>query len=94
MSISLAPELGEAVREAAAEAGMTLSEWLGQAAETKLRQDEDAKILQEAADKRRAQALREYLDKWEAEHGAFTDEELARAARELGLSWPPTGDSE
>ena len=77
MSISLAPELGEAVREATAEAGMTLSEWLGQAAETKLRQDEDAKILQEAADKRRAQALREYPDKWEAEHGAFTDEELA-----------------
>ena len=42
MSISLDPELGDAVREAAAEAGMTLSEWLGRAAETKLQQDTDA----------------------------------------------------
>jgi hypothetical protein len=39
MSISLDPELGDAVREAAAEAGMTPPEWLGRAAETKLQQD-------------------------------------------------------
>lgn len=49
MSISLDPELDEAVREAAAEAGMTLPEWLGRAAETKLKQDTDARILEEAA---------------------------------------------
>lgn len=41
MSISLAPELGEAVREAAAEAGMTLSEGLAEAAESKLRAEAD-----------------------------------------------------
>jgi hypothetical protein len=94
MSISLAPGLGEAVREAAAEAGMTLSEWLAQAAEAKLRQDTDAKVLEEAAHKRRLEGMRAFLDEWEAEHGAFTDEELAEAARELGVDWPPTGENE
>jgi hypothetical protein len=45
MSISLDPELGDAVREAAAEAGMPPSELLRRAAETKLQQDTDARIL-------------------------------------------------
>jgi hypothetical protein len=49
MSISLDPELGDAVREAAAEAGMTLPEWLGRAAETEPQQDTDARILEGAA---------------------------------------------
>ena len=30
-----------------------------------------------------------YLDEYEAEHGAFTEDELARASRKLGLPWPP-----
>jgi TRAP-type C4-dicarboxylate transport system substrate-binding protein len=94
LTISLDPELGDAVREAAAEAGMTLSEWLGRAAETKLKQDTDAKILEEAARKRRTEALKAYLDEWQAEHGAFTDEELAETAQEMGLDWPPTGGNE
>jgi hypothetical protein len=94
MSISLDPELGDAVREAAAEAGMTLSEWLGRAAETKLQQDTDARILEEAARKRRRESMRAFLDEWEAEHGAFTEEELTEAANELGLDWPPTGGDE
>jgi hypothetical protein len=85
LSISMTPELGEAVRVAAAEAGMTLSEWLAAAAETKLRQDEDAKILKEAADKRRSRGLGRFLDEWQAEHGAFTEEEMASARRDLGL---------
>lgn len=94
MSISLDPELGDAVREAAAEAGMTLSEWLGRAAETKLRQDTDARVLEEAARKRRRAGMRAFLDEWEAEHGAFTNEELTRAAGELGVDWPPAEDDE
>jgi len=94
MSISLDPELGEAVREAATEAGMTLSEWLGRAAETKLQQDTDARILEEAARKRRREGLKAYLDEWQAEHGAFTDEELAEAANEMGVAWPPAGEAE
>lgn len=84
MSGTFAPELGEAVSAAAAEAGLPLSEWLAQAAEAKLNADRDAGILAEAAHKRRMQALGEYLDEWEAEHGAFTEEELAEAAEKLG----------
>jgi hypothetical protein len=33
----------------------------------------------------RAEALEEYLDEWEREHGAFTAAELEQAERELGL---------
>lgn len=94
MSISLDTELGDAVREAAADAGMTLSEWLGRAAQTKLQQDTDARVLEEAARKRRREGMRAFLDEWEAEHGAFTEEELTEAANELGLDWPPAGDDE
>ena len=85
MSVTFAPELGEAVREAAGRAGMSLSAWLAQAAEAKLRQDRDAGILEEAAQKRRSEALRAYLDEWQAEHGAFTEEEMARAQRKREL---------
>jgi TRAP-type C4-dicarboxylate transport system substrate-binding protein len=90
---TFAPELREAVREAADEAGVSLSEWLAQAAEAKIRADGQARILEEAAHKRRMEGLREYLDEYQAEHGAFTDEEMAQASRELGLPWPPAGDS-
>jgi hypothetical protein len=69
ISISFNPDLGEAVRSAAAQAGRPLSAWLAEAAAEKLRRD----------------ALGEFLDSWEAEHGALTKRELARAQRELGL---------
>jgi len=43
--------------------------------------------LAEAATARlRAEALAEFLDSWEAEHGELTAEELARATAEMGLS--------
>jgi hypothetical protein len=74
MSISFDPELGDAVRSAASRAGEPLSSWLADAAARKLR----------------AEALAEFLDGWEAEHGALTAEEIARAERELGLH---TGDT-
>jgi hypothetical protein len=69
MSISLDPELGDAVRAAAAEAGQPLSSWLAEAAASKLR----------------AEALAGFLEDWQAEHGALTAAEVARAERELGL---------
>ncbi len=50
---------------------------------------EDAAAVEEAARKKRHQALGEYLDEWEAEHGAFTEEELAETAEKLGWPWPP-----
>ena len=88
MSISFAPELGDAVRASAERAGVTLSEWLAEAAQAKLQAEEG----EEAGLQRRMRGLDEYLDEYEAEHGAFTEEELARAAHEMGLPWPPEGE--
>ena len=38
--------------------------------------------------KLRAEALGDFLDEWEREHGALTAQELERAERELGLRDP------
>ncbi len=70
LSISLDPELGDAIRSAAAEAGKPVSAWLAEAAASKLR----------------AEALARFLEGWETEHGALTADELARAERELGVA--------
>ena len=70
LSISFEPELGDAVRAAAAQAGKPVSAWLAEAAASKLR----------------AEALAEFLASWEAEHGALTAEEITRAERELGVT--------
>lgn len=70
MSISLAPELGDSVRAAAERAGMSLSAWLADAAAARLRR----------------QALGEFLADWQAQHGAITPEELAKARSELGYA--------
>jgi hypothetical protein len=70
LSISFEPELGDAVRSAAAQAGKPVSSWLAEAAASKLRAD----------------ALAEFLASWETEHGPLTAEEIARAERELGLT--------
>jgi hypothetical protein len=69
MSVSFDPELGDAVRAAAARAGKGLSSWLADAAASKLR----------------AEALADFLARWEAEHGGLSAEEIAWAERELGL---------
>ncbi|TAM91055.1 MAG: hypothetical protein EPN43_04840 [Jatrophihabitans sp.] len=70
LSVSFAPDLGDAVRAAAARHGSGVSRWLAEAAAAKLRNE----------------ALAEFLDGWEAEHGGFTAEELAAAAAELAVS--------
>ncbi len=69
MSISLESELGDRVRRAARKSRVGISSWLADAAAAKLR----------------AEALAEFLDDWEREHGAFTAEEIERAEEELGL---------
>ena len=69
LSVSFDPELGDAVRSAAAQAGKPLSSWLAEAAASKLR----------------AEALAEFLAGWEAEHGVLTAEEIGRAEQELGV---------
>jgi hypothetical protein len=70
LSVSFEPELGDAVRSAAAKARKPVSSWLAEAAASKLR----------------AEALAEFLADWEADHGVLTAEELAKAERELGLA--------
>lgn len=72
LSVSFDPDLGDAVREAARRSGRGLSGWLAEAAAARLR----------------AEALTEFLDDWEREHGGLTPEELARAMAEMG---PPNG---
>ncbi len=72
LSVSFAPDVGDAVREAAHAKGSSISAWLEDAAAAKLR----------------TQALAEYLREWEARHGALSEEELAKAAAELSLTVP------
>jgi len=74
LSVSFDPELGDAVRAAARQRGGGVSRWLADAAAAKLR----------------TEALADFLDAWEAEHGSLTAAELAQAAADLGLPIPVT----
>jgi hypothetical protein len=74
LSVSFDPDLGDAVRAAAKRSGRGLSGWLAEAAAARLR----------------SEALAEFLDSWEAEHGKLTAEELAQATAELGLPGHPS----
>jgi hypothetical protein len=69
LSVSFEPDLGDAVRDAAKRRGQGLSAWLSEAARAKLR----------------SETLGDFLDDWEREHVAFTDEELAAARAQLGF---------
>lgn len=66
-SVTMAPELGAAVREAAERQGTSVSSWLAGAAAQQLRNE----------------LLGAALDEWEAEDGAFSDAELDAAAAAL-----------
>ena len=67
LSVTMAPEIGAAVREAAAREGTSVSAWLSVAAAQRLRND----------------LLGVALDLWEAEDGPFSDAELNTAAAVL-----------
>jgi hypothetical protein len=69
ISISLESALSDKVRAAATKAGIGVSTWLAEAAAAKLR----------------AEALADFLDVWQKEHGPITPQELVRAESELGL---------
>jgi hypothetical protein len=68
MSVSFDPDLGQEIRDAAKKNEMSISGWLAEAARARIRNE----------------ALGELLDDWQAEHGAFTDEEIRQAERKLG----------
>ena len=74
LSVSFDPDLGDAVRAAARQRGGGLSRWLADAAAAKLR----------------TEALADFLDAWEEEHGPLTAAELAKAADELAVPKPAT----
>ena len=82
MSVTLAPEMTEAIKESAARQGLSVDDWIVAAAELKFRADDEAAIFEEAERKRRAAGLQEVLDEYQAEYGAFTEEELAEAEEE------------
>ena len=69
-SVTMPPELGDGVRQAAARQGLSVSAWLSEA----------------AADKLRNELLGAALDAWESEDGSFTEGELDAAAARLGLA--------
>jgi hypothetical protein len=68
LSVTMPPEIGTAVREAAARQGTSVSTWLASAAAQRLRNE----------------LLGAALDRWEADEGPFSDEELDAAAAALG----------
>jgi hypothetical protein len=51
--------------------------------EAKLNADRDAGILAEAAHRRRMEGLGKFPGEWQAEHGAFTDEEMTEALQDI-----------
>ncbi|MCB9686154.1 MAG: hypothetical protein H6735_14025 [Alphaproteobacteria bacterium] len=69
ITVTMEPELGAAVRDAAARAGLSVSAWLAAA----------------AADRLRHELLGHALDEWEREAGPFSDAELDAAAAVLSL---------
>jgi hypothetical protein len=87
VTVTFDPELSEAAHAAAERQGKPFDVWLAETVEARLLAEKN----DEAAHERRRVGLGKFLDEWEAEHGSFTDEELADAAREMGLAWPPEG---
>lgn len=69
ISVMMDPDLGQAVREAAATAGISVSRWVADA----------------AAERLRHQLLGAALAAWDVEDGALSAEELDAASRELNL---------
>lgn len=67
LSVTLAPELGDAVRRAAAKEGRSVSAWISRA----------------AADRLLNERLGNAIAAWEAEDGALTEEELRAAAERI-----------
>jgi hypothetical protein len=83
MSVTLAPELAEAIKESAERQGLSFDDWVVAAAELKFRADDEAEAFEEAEEKRRRAGLQEYLDEYYAEFGESTEEQLAEAERRV-----------
>lgn len=69
MSIAMPADLRDEVRTAADRSGESVSAWISEAAASRLRNE----------------GLGAFLEEWEREHGAFTEEEIQEAEIRLGL---------
>ena len=69
-SVTMDPDLGAAVREAAERQHTSVSAWLAAAASDRLRNE----------------LLGRALDRWEEQDGPFVEKELDAAARALGIA--------
>jgi hypothetical protein len=69
-SVTMPPEIGAVVRDAATQQGTSVSAWLTEAAAQRLRNE----------------LLGAALDAWEAEDGPLSDQELDAAAAALGAA--------
>jgi post-segregation antitoxin (ccd killing protein) len=65
LSVTVDPTIAREVRQAASDLGVSVSSWVAEAIEARLRN----------------QRLREALDTWEAEDGPLSEEELGAADR-------------
>lgn len=83
MSVTLAPELTEAIKDSAERHGLSFDDWIAAAAELKFRADDEAAIFEEAEERRRRAGLQEYLDEYYAEFGEPTEEEMAETRRRI-----------
>lgn len=70
LSVTMPPEIGAAVRRSSARQGTSVSNWLATAAAQRLRNE----------------LLGAALDRWEADEGPFSDEELDAAGAALGTA--------
>jgi len=80
ITMTLDDEVGLAVRKAAAEQGQSVSAWMAEAAKARVRNH----------------LLGQFLDEFEAENGAFTEEEMAEARaffRQKPARWKDTPTS-
>jgi hypothetical protein len=60
---------------------MSFDDWIAAAAELKFRADDEAEVFEEAERKRRLAGWREYMEEYQAEFGAFTEEEMAEVEK-------------
>lgn len=73
LTVSLAPDVAEAIRTAAAEDAVSVSRW----------------VVDSVEDRLLLRRMRDYLDSYEADFGAITDEEIARTRAELNAGGRP-----
>jgi post-segregation antitoxin (ccd killing protein) len=74
MSISMDAELAEKIRQAADDDGLSVSAWIATQVDREIR----------------GRGIDRWLDEYEAEHGAFTEEELRQARMRMGHLPPDT----